>query len=578
MHADLPTGIRLRPESQMTTDVLVVGGGAAGARAALEACREGARVTLLTKGRFGAVGITGGGASGSSAAVAKGLPGLGYGDSNLLSDERELQLVLQAGAGVADPHLAEVLIADTARAKKGLTDLGLHFTGGEGLGGRQHGVPILDVLIYALRRSPVIIIEEAAALDLLIHDSRCMGLYALTADGRCTLFRAKATILATGGCGQLFEQNLLPPCVTGDGYALGFRAGAALANMEFGQVFLSTVYPSRNVIPWHAVTLRTPLLNATGGEFLHDYFRSAEEIGEALQQHALHNPFTTRDRLSRHLELAILGEILSGHGSIHDGCLLDLRTSKALSVPFVEWLAYRGIHCSSGPVHVSISHQCSNGGLVVDENALTTVPGLYACGEQAAGPHGADRLGGQMLLATQVFGMRAGKHAARNAQAPWSFPRRGSSRDLEHWTPYAWGVKHSSPSERIQSVKQKLRRMSWRRLLVLRSESGLLRLLSELEGLELELRTCTVADPNDFISLTEVHNLLTVCEMIARAALVREESRGPHYREDFPERNDGRWQRQIEIRRCDDGMVLRTHCIDPDWEEIPQDLGSRAWG
>jgi succinate dehydrogenase/fumarate reductase flavoprotein subunit len=296
-----------------------------------------------------------------------------------------------------------------------------------------------------------------------------------------------------------------------------------------------------------------------------------------LAQRNSHNPFSSRDKLSRYVDFAIIGELKAGRGTHHQGIYLDRSDPQnpPLAKPAAEFWAYRGIDFGR-PVEASICHHCSLGGFRIDENAETTVAGLFAAGEVAAGPHGADRMGGHMLLASQVFGARAGKNAAARAS-------RMKPLDLD--------TKVSRPAEeRIESLRQRrgkqspaelkniLQRAAYFDLLTIRSQESLTRFLSEVKRIKEDLcPDMAVNTAQSLIEGLELQNLLTLAELEAGVCLARTESRGPHFRTDFPQQDDQRWLKSITAAKVNDKLQIKTISLDPTWKsEGDEKMG--YWG
>lgn len=560
------------------SDVLVVGGGGAAARAAVEAHHAGAKVVLAVKGRFGAVGTRGSGATAGAISELGGMRPIGMPDGPPSSGRQvAFDDIVQAGLGVADRQLVEILTDETWDAMTDLREWGATFGG---LGIKSHGLPIMTALEHRIRQSDIIIQQETMIVSLLVEDGTCQGAVGISENGGTCVFKAAATILGTGGNGQLFARNLHPSCVTGDGYAMGYEAGAELMNMEFNQIFQGTVFPTINMLTTGWMWQHYPsITNANGEEFIHNYLPAGTTVQECMDQRALHFPFSTRDTLSKYIDIAIIKEILAGRGNEHNAVYIDL-TDPNMNIPSAsrEFYEYRGIDMTKEPVEVSIFLHCSNGGLVIDENAQTKTPGLFAAGEVAAGPHGADRLGGNMLAASQVFGKIAGRHAAQWAkQTGRPSVDEKLIRELEQRIHQLEESGGDRPPSDLIAMLQKL---AWENMLLTRSKDNLGKVLDGVEQIRTEMmpRLC-VSNSSQLVEALELQNRLQVAEIMARPALLREESRGGHYREDFPQRDDDKWLKAITVKKNAAGqMETGTKVVDPDWKDREGDMGSRRWG
>jgi len=559
------------------TDVLVIGGGAAGARAALEARLAGAQVILAVKGRFAAVGTRGAGASATALDGAGGV--LFTGDANTPpTAQQAFDEATQLGLGLADPKLVRVLVEGALQNRSELAALNIYPRHGFGRGVNCHGVPLVVGLAGHVRSRGVDVREGVMMTHLLTRDGECVGAVGVTeSHGEPLVIQAASLILATGGDGQAFQHNLNPACVTADGYAMGFAAGAELMNLEFKQVFVMSVYPTRNIL--HLWTWQQPvtLVNAHGTEFLAQYCPPDVTPALILEQHGQHDPASTRDAYSRFLEAAIIGEVSAGRGTPHGGVWLDMRGKEHLLDPNVaEWLRYRGIFSNAELVEMSVCHQCSNGGLRVDEHAQTTIAGLYALGECMAGAYGADRRGGHMLASTQVFGARAGRHGALRARtAPYHPLDESTVQQAADDIVQLYAVRGTqSPQE----LKGALQTSNWRDLLFVRTAEGLARVLAQVEQIRAACAHLRVETARDLVEALELRNLLTATEMVARAALMRQETRGAHYRPDFPTRNDAEWRKCITIKKVNEAMHFDTLVVDPTWQDRASNIVSRRWG
>ena len=253
------------------TEVLIVGSGGAGCRAALEAFHEGAQVTLITKGRFGK--------SGTTAFRVADTAGYNLADGEVDPEDNpevHFEDILRAGKGMAYEELANVLATEALETGPYLESLGVHFekelssnrfievTGCFASRPRMHilkdhGKQIINALVQEIERSSIDIIERTCIFELLVSEGVCTGALGVGPTGEIEVFKAKTVVLGCGGAGQLFKYTLTPPDITGDGYGLGLRAGAELVNMEFMQVVLGTLRPTRNQFNTYLWCARPPL-------------------------------------------------------------------------------------------------------------------------------------------------------------------------------------------------------------------------------------------------------------------------------------------------------------------------------
>jgi fumarate reductase (CoM/CoB) subunit A len=562
--------------SRLSADVLVIGGGGMAGRAAIEACRQGARVTMVMKGEFGKSGT-------SAAKVAEAA---GYNVADGVVDpadtpEEHYKDILAAAAGTCDERLARIVAEEAPETLRSLTAMGVPFhmdgdhflevTGCFATRPRMHIIPGHAEPIVAAQRRVILghgvpIHEHTMITSLLVRDGACAGAVGLDARGDLVVFQAAATVLGTGGAGRLFLHNLNPADITGDGYALGYRAGAELVNMEFMQTGPGIIHPVFNTLNAWLLALGPRFTNAQGEEFLERYLPANWSTRQCLEARSGHYPFSVYDG-SQYFDIAIQKELTAGRGTPRNGVYLDLSRTREEDIPDTPrgrdarrlygitrgWiLKNHGVDIAQQPIQVACFGHAINGGLRIEPSAETTVSCLYAGGETAGGPHGADRLGGNMNLTCQVFGKRAGHSAAERARERGvpSAPASLIAAEAERLA----GVRARRGSLGPGTLKRQIQECMWRHLLVVRSDASLRTCLGEIDRLREEASHLNASGPDQLAGALEVGNLLTVAEIMARAALLRTESRGSHYREDFPRRDDRTWEQSLVTRRSEGRM------------------------
>lgn len=541
---------------QIHTGVLVVGGGGAACRAAVAAADQGVAVVLATKGNLGASGSTGY----QMCEIA------GYnvpdGKGNALdSPDAFYQDILAAGEGMADPRLAEILAQKAPESLHQLEEWGLDIRRENGdyliFQGcfsslprthviHGHGEPIMRALVPQVRNRPIQVLEHTAALKLLVHDGQCRGAILFYQGKEVLAVTAGAVVLATGGGARLFERNLNPADVTGDGYALALEAGARLVNMEFMQVGVGFLKPFVTVFNSYLWAGCPRLTNAKHQEFLAGYLPSGLSPEAVMKEHIKHFPFSSRD-ISRFVETAMIQELEKGNGT-NDGTLFasfshftDEYVHEITGISGLEdmWpmvknrFSQRGADLARTPVEIACFAHAINGGVAIEPDAMSSLPGLFAAGETAGGPHGADRLGGNMLLTCQVFGKVAGKSSARFSkhQKPVFFSE-------------SWLQAQFSPVEEIllrhgdtAELDRVLQRCASRNLLAYRTEMKLERFKKQVLDCRSQLLSLPLGSQYRLRNL-ELKHKITLAQLICTAALWRKESRGSHLRGDFPDKND----------------------------------------
>jgi fumarate reductase (CoM/CoB) subunit A len=563
------------------TEVLVVGGGGAAARAAIEAQKAGAKTTLVVKGRFGLRGNRGTGATSYASVHYRYFPIV----SGNVEPEEELdfvyQRIIQAGLGLVDRRLARILVDEAGEARRSLDSWGvvhppLKYPPVHSTGISRYTDP-MPGLANAVRGNPgITVLEQMMVTDLLIKDGTCVGAVAVSEeDGEIFIIKASSTILGTGGEANLFSVNLHPSCVTGDGYAMGYEAGAELMNMEFMQMFVAIAYPTVHALLPFVWEGCPKVLNVHGEEFIPRYLPQGVTLQKCMQDKTAHGPFSARDT-GRFIETSIIKEVKAGRGNEHDACFLEGKALRRTPEVRQQWYAYRGVDLAKDHCEVTVTFQCSNGGLVIDDNAETKVHGLYAVGETAAGPHGADRLGGTMQTFCHVFSVRAGKHAATTARerSSVSVDEKLARSQLERIAEF----KNSKGKHKPIELMSRLQKAAWDNLLAVRSEKGLSELLRHISEMrEQMVPRLLVKNVPELVQALEIVNLLTVGEIAANAALMRRESRGAHFRDDFPERNDANWLTSITVKKMAGKMQFAIIKADREWEDKPE-LLEGWWG
>src|SRR5947209_8566835 len=517
---------------QQFTDVLVIGGGVAGLRAAIAAAEEGSEVLVVTKDTIDQSNTWY--AQGGIAAVLQ--PADSY-QSHVDDTEK-------GGAGLCDHEAVKVVIEEGPQRvlellqwganfdKKPGNPHGLAFTreGGHSFARILHaygdatGKELAQTLIRTVRgREAIRVSENTFVIDLITEDSRCLGALVLI-NGSVNLIWAKRTILASGGAGQLYRETTNPKIATADGHAMAYRAGATLQDMEMVQFHPTTLYvagSSRALITEAVRGEGAYLVDRNEHRFMTEYHEMAElaprdVVSRAIVAQIRKTHFTHVFLDVRHLPAHEFRERFPQLARLTDQFEIDV--SKELI-----------------PVHPAAHYMM--GGVDADEQGRSSLPGLYAVGEAGcSGLHGANRLGSNSLLEGLAFGARAGADAARGAmQSNIEFPL-----SLDYRVP------PSSKTELdIADVKSSLRSVMWRNVGI------------EREGDRLEETREIIAFWSRYVmdktfdattlgpaaeAGWELQNMLTACSLITAAAYTRSESRGAHFRKDYPQRDDAHWR------------------------------------
>lgn len=547
-------------------DVIVVGGGLAGVCAAHQAVQMGARTALVTRGWLGGIGVRGSGASGCGTSEG-GIPSHG----RLLEpsfDRDDFQdMIIQAGLGVVARDMVSCFVDEFVKMHAEAPEI---MSGYQQPGPFSLGCPLVHTYLESVRKHTTIYCHTTVA-QLLVRDRQCHGM--LCADestGETFGLNAKAVVLAAGGDAGLFSVNVHPECVSGDGYALGLKAGAEAMNLEFMQIFTMTTAPTRNIIHFMKTEHLSNLTNGEGREFLSHYLPQDVTREDCVRENTLHAPFSVRDRASRYLAIGIVKEIQAGRGTPSGGIYVDLRDCPSFRrTPQDHFFRYRGIDASRSPIEVSMGFQCCNGGLRVNKHMETAVAGLFAAGENAGGFHGADRLGGNMLAGCLISGRIAGRNAVARAQEQTRFrPLPCPSQTCLAGRPDLAG--------RYAPIIEAIRQSAWDNLLVIKSERSMLRFLTLVDECCQEARQ--MAEKPAAVPV-EVEHLLILAKALARTSLARQESRGGFYREDFPDAVQGTPEVHCLALSEAGDVTLQKEVVDPQWRwDIQDSLNKERWG
>jgi fumarate reductase (CoM/CoB) subunit A len=545
----------------LQTDVLVIGGGGAGCRAAMAAADAGADVTLLEKGRVGFTGNTF-----DPFTWGKGIIVAVQGYNPTEDPEVHVREAMAAAHGLANPTLVRTVAYEAPARFRELLAMGLNFIPnqlgtcfGESMVGATIDQPSLGRTFrnQVMTRS-VRILEHTMAAGLLTDGRRCCGALAIRRSGEVIACRAKAVVLATGGASPIFRYNLNTTTTTGDGHVMALRAGAELTNLEFYQAILGTTAPMHVYFPQWFLAGKPPLYNARGRYFLADYLPADMTPEELVFERSFHGPFSFSQR-SGWVDIAMEAEIQAGRGSAAwedakrlPGIYCDFASLQAdlrqqlderEALPALAWLRARGLDFEGQPVPVAPFAHAFNGGIVIDEHGRTCVPGLFACGEVAAGPHGANRLGGHMFAVLLVFGARAGQCAAAEAAGlPLPAPREDALQveiDRLH-------LLHArDQGTRPQDVRRAVQR-TMSAVMIAKDADRLRSALAALHEIRAsELGTMLAPSRRELFEALGAANLLEMATLVAMAALQRDESRGPHYRMDHPHEGASEFERNL---------------------------------
>lgn len=562
-------------------DVLIIGAGGAGLRAAIEASAHGASVGLVCKSLLGKA-HTVMAEGGVAAALANVDPEDGWKThfhdtmhgGKLLNNWRMAQLHAQeAPERVKELEYWGALFDRTKQGKINQRPFGGHTWRRLAHVGDRTGLEMIRTLQDKGIHSGMDVYMECTITHLLKDGERISGAFGYWREsGRFVLFQAKAIILATGGIGKSFKVTSNSWEYTGDGHALAYGAGAELIDMEFVQF-----HPTGMVWPLSVKGLLvTEAVRGEGGTLRN---RDGERFMEKYDPERME--LSTRDIVAR----SIYTEVLEGRGSPHGGAFLDIShrgaeyVKKKLPSMYHQFKEFAEIDITKEPMEVFPTTHYMMGGVRVDaETTSSTVPGLFAAGEVAGGLHGANRLGGNSLSDLIVFGRRAGMGATEYANEISDNSLGINDTEIDKAVKEMLEPFENPEGENPYTIHQALQETMGEYIGVFRTKEKISEGIEELEVLKeravtLRIEGSRIYNPGWHLC-KDLESMLIVSEAIARCALQREESRGAHSRVDFPE-YDEKWSKVNSVISKDNGnMKISTSPLP----EMPEELKSIVEG
>src|SRR5690349_10942575 len=589
-------------------DVLVIGAGGAGLRAAIEAAASGVRVGLVCKSLLGK----------AHTVMAEG--GMAAAMGNV--DDRDNWRVhfadtMRGGQYVNNWRMAELHAKEAPDRVKELEAWGALFDRTpdgrilqRNFGGHKYprlahvgdrtGLEMIRTLQDHGIHQGIDVHMEVTVLTLLKEGERIGGAFAYDRNtGRFRLFRAKAVVLATGGVGRAYKITSNSWEYSGDGHALAYQAGAALQDMEFVQFHpTGMVWPPsvRGILVTEGVRGEGGVLkNRDGRRFMFD------DIPDNYRSQTADTPeegwrYTQGDKSARrppelltrdHVARCIMREVREGRGSPHGGVFLDIawikeklpkadeHIRKKLPSMYHQFKQLADIDITKEPMEIGPTTHYVMGGIRVDgDTQMSTVPGLFACGECAAGLHGANRLGGNSLSDLLVFGKRAGEFAAEFARTKGDVTLDDA--EIDAGVRYALApFDRDAGAEGAYQVQDALQTTMQNLVGIVRKEQEMEEAMRELETLKQRAEKVGVPGNREYNpgwhTALDLRHLLIVSEAIARSALARKESRGGHFRDDYPEKDPAFATFNHVVRRRGDGTMERARETIPP---LPAELAA----
>ncbi len=596
-------------------DVLVIGAGGAGMRAAIEAADAGCSVGLVCKSLLGK----------AHTVMAEG--GIAASLGNV--DDRDGWKVhfadtMRGGQYVNNSRMAELHAKEAPQRVRELEQWGAVFDRTKdgkilqrNFGGHRYprlahvgdrtGLEIIRTLQdHSVHKSQIAVYMECCITKLLKDGDRVVGAFGYYREkGRFVIFKAKSVIIATGGLGRAFEVTSNSWEYTGDGYSLAYNAGAELLDMEFIQFHpTGMVWPPsvRGILVTEGVRGEGGVLrNKDGKRFMFDDIpenyrnQTAKDPEEGWRytqgdKTAMRPPeLLTRDHVAR----CINREVKAGRGSPHGGVFLDIawikervpnareHIKKKLPSMYHQFMELGGLDITTTVMEVGPTTHYTMGGVRVDgDTQMSCVPGLFAAGEAGAGLHGANRLGGNSLSDLLVFGKRAGEYAAKYAKEQ----QHGWIDEAEVKASMDWALHFMDApkgDENPYKVQQDLQKVMQAQVGIVRKEDEMRSALEEIS--KLKARAVAVQAPANreynpgWHTCMDLSNLLIVSEALAKCAIERKESRGAQFREDFQEKSKEFGGVNMIIKKGVDGqMTLRREAVKPLSDELKQIIDDQA--
>ena len=534
----------------ISTDVLIIGSGGAGSRAAIEVDDAGLKAIIVSKGlsfRSGCTGMAEGGYNAVFKTVDE--------DDSI---DAHFKDTIKGGSYLNDKKLVEILVNESPKRLIDLENYGALFDrqqsgeidqrpfGGQSFRrtcyqGDRTGAELLNALKEEIIKRDIECIDEVMITSLVTDADEVIGATGLSLkDSSLIYFKAKATILASGGAGQIYPVTSNTFQKNGDGYAISYRAGADLVDMEqvqFHPTGMVTPESKKGVLVTEAVRAEGgQLINSEGERFMKRYAPEKMELA-------------TRDVVAR----SIYKEIIEGRGTENGGVYLDIshmhddHIHEKLETMVIQFLNV-GKNIKEEAIEVAPTAHHFMGGLKINTDASTNLKNLFGAGEVCGGVHGANRLGGNALADTQVFGKIAGENASEACKNT----ELKSNDEMVKKEASRIDSLIKKGSIKPQEFKNNIKKLMWEKVSIVRDEKTLNEALAELQKMQKDFDKLDVKDQKqynkDLVTALEVINMVELCILVVKSAIIRRESRGAHFRSDFPESKD-EWKKSIIINK-----------------------------
>jgi L-aspartate oxidase len=532
------------------TQILVVGAGLAGITAGIEAAEAGSEVLITSAAHF---------CSGSS--FYPGTWGLGMiAPLNENDKDNLLKNIDRVGSGIANLNLSKVLVEEIGSRINKLEKMGVEFKRPDNLEADNSLIPCFDskhrkwygytfksarpVFKNKITELGITVLEKCEIIKLIVSDNQFKAALAVNQNNQLILIKAEAVVLASGGIGGLYQHSLNTADLNGYGQVMALEAGCKLTNVEFIQFIPGYLKPNYKTIFNERTFEYAVISDQEGNQLLKKYLPAELDEREILKKRAAHGPFSSRLE-SKYVDLALFKEYLQNdeHDFYNLSYQESIKDSDSLMIKeYFKWLQEEKGITAADPISIVPFEHASNGGLLINQKAATAVAGIYAAGEITGGMHGADRIGGLATANALVFGELAGKNAAVYLQTKAAQNNYDQDTLAEEVNNYLKGINFSLAN--LAAEIENLRKIMWENASILRSGAGLKNSLQIVNNLKKKIKANTKGSlKNDIQSVEQLRqkiklkNYLSLAEVLLNAMLLRKESRGSHYRQDFPSEN-----------------------------------------
>jgi fumarate reductase (CoM/CoB) subunit A len=549
-------------KESITTDVLVVGSGIAGLKVSIELAKAGKTVIMSTKTQL---------CSGSSFYPLKASLG-----TQVTKDDSDREVFLQDIESVShhmhDKEMAQIYVKEIRDRVEEFAEIGIEpYKLPES---RKACFAEHDRTIYMLRDwdkirenvkgifknySNISLMERTSVISLIKRDGKIAGAFLLDKHNNLMLIQCKAVVLATGGFGNIYKHNLNPNDVDGSGHILALEAGASLVNMEFIQFIPGFTTPKYKTL-WgeHTLNYCKDFVDENGKSILDAVLPEGLSKEECLEKRSTHGPFTN-SLPSKYFDIAMMKEIIrtkseAGFELIYDQAIYE--DHRDFYTIYLDWLQERGVNLVTDRVKIAPFAHASNGGVKVDSFGRTQVEGLYAIGELAGGIEGANRLGGNSTGSCMVFGKRAAKNCLDYINRQENSPIN-TQEAVRQFNQKIQSFSAKTGIFTPNDVMDKIREIMWFNGNVIRDEKNLQSSIHKIEELKSSFDlSLFVNHKTERKSAFKARNFLILSDLLLKAMLERRESRGAHYREDYPYENEN-YNRRLLISLKDHEVKLK---------------------